>query len=324
MSTITIRPLQNDDREGLLALCQKRTFPESVFLTSEERRRHVIASIERNFETLTTTPEVRCLVIEEEGEIVGSSLCMANTEEGTTGDRQTDLMDFHAPSPRHFEPLLEHILRQAKADGDAYVVSHIFDSQKREAMWLAKAGFRVESFRNAQEVAAGAVFPEHPNFRLRRARQSEVLYIMKLVITHSPLYAPAGRPVDSKAISARFLGVYSELDVKDKKKVSLIMAHRETDEPVGYMILQPKRVEIPQGKLTLYNYDIAVGEEAKGQGLGRYFNFGGMNLLAKMGGGVFFGDTPADNSIAQSASEALGFRPDSKRWGLSLEKPRSM
>lgn len=315
MSTIKIRPLHSEDRQGLLALCRQRAFPESIFLTAEERRERVIAALESHFEQLTSGPQVRCLVIEEGGEIVGSSLCTAGTEEGTTGDLQTDMIDFFAPTPRHFEPLLERILSQAKQDGDAYLVSHVYDCQKREAMWLAKAGFRVESFRNATEVPPDAQFPEHPKFRLRRARQSELLYIMRLVITHSPLYAPAGRPIDPKAISARFLGVYSELDVKDKKKVPLIMAHRESEEPVGYMILQPKRVDIPNGKLTLYNYDIAVGEEAKGQGLGRYFNFGGMNLLARMGGGVFFGDTPADNALAQSASEALGFRPDSRRWG---------
>ena len=321
MNSIIIRPLLPSDREGLLSLCRRRDFADSLFLTPEQRRQRVITALNENFETLATAPDVRCLVIEEEGSIVGSSLCMAATEEGTTGEMQTDLMDFFAPSPRHFEPLLDHILRQARDDGDAYVVSHIFASQKREAMWLAKAGFRIESFRNAQEVAANASFPEHPRYRLRRARQSEVLYIMRLVITHSPLYTPAGRTLDPQMISARFLGVYSELDVRDKKKVALVMAHRDTDEPVGYMIVQPKRVDIPGGKLTLYNYDVAVGEEAQGQGLGRYFNFGGMSLLAKMGGGVFFGDTPGDNTIAQSASEALGFLPDSKRWGISLHAP---
>jgi hypothetical protein len=313
-----VRPLAVDDRAGLRAMCEKRDYPDSIFLTPAERKAKVIAVLEKNFDSLHAHPNLRCLVVEEAGRLVGYSLSLAGDLEGTTGDRQTDLLDFYTPTPRQFEPLIARVKEQARADGDAYVVCTVYHSQKREAMWLAKEGFRVESLRNCREIAPDSVSPEHPRYRLRRARQSEVMFIMRLVMTHSPLYAPAGRPVDPHAIAMRFLSVYSELNVRDKKKVPLIMAERETDIPVAYMILQPKRVEIPHGKLTLYTYDVAVGEEAKGQGLGRYLNFGGMNLMARMGGGIFYGDTPADNTIAQSASEALGFRPDSKRWGFAL------
>jgi hypothetical protein len=313
-----VRPLQADDRAGLHALCQKRSYPESIFLTAEQRKAKVLSVLEQHFDSLHAHPNLRCLVVEEKAEVVGYALSAAGDMEGTTGDLQTDLLDFYTPTPWQFEPLMAAIKEQARRDGDAYVVCTVFASQKREAMWLAKEGFRVESFRNCREIAPDNESPEHPRYRLRRARQSEVMFIMRLVMTHSPLYAPAGRPVDPQAIAMRFLSVYSELNVRDKKKVPLVMAERESDLPVAYMILQPKRVEVPNGKLTLYTYDVAVGDEARGQGLGRYLNFGGMNLMARMGGGVFFGDTPADNTLAQSASEALGFRPDSKRWGFAL------
>jgi hypothetical protein len=316
--TFLIRPLRPEDRSWLRNLCEKRDYPESIFLTAAQRRDKVLATLDKNFDQIHDHPTLRCLVVEEEGEPVGYALSLAAVIEGTTGDLQTDLLDFYAPTPRQFEPLIEQIKEKARADGDAYVVCTVYAPQKREAMWLAKAGFRIEQLRNCREIAADSVSPEHPKYHLRRARQREVLYIMRLVMTHSPLYAPAGRPVDPQAIAMRFLGVYGELSVRDKKKVPLILADRETDYPVGYMILQPKRVDVPNGKLTLYTYDVAVGEEAKGQGLGRYLNYGGMNLMAKMGGGIFFGDTPGDNAIAQSASEALGFRPDSKRWGYAL------
>lgn len=317
-TSCSIRPLQSNDRSGLRAVCEKRGHPDSIFLTPEQRKHKVLKLLDDNFEKLQKHPSLRCLVVEEASEIVGYALSLCGEEEGTTGDLQTDLLDFYVPTPRQFEPLMEKIKEQARADGDAYLVSTVYTSQKREAMWLAKEGFRIESIRNCREIAPDNVSPEHPKYQLRRARQNEVMFLMRLVMTHSPLYAPAGRPIDPQQIALRFLGVYSELNVRDKKKVPLVLAHRETDIPVAYMILQPKKVEVPHGKLTLYTYDVAVGEEAQGQGLGRYLNYGGMNLMAKMGGGVFFGDTPADNSIAQSASEALGFLPDSKRWGFAL------
>jgi hypothetical protein len=316
--TILIRPLQAGDRSALRALCARREFPDSIFLSPQQRRDRVLSVLDKQFYTLHAHPNLRCQVVEEDAELVGYALCLAGEVEGTTGDLQTELMDFYVPTPRQFEPLIEVVKETARKDGDAYLVSNVYGSQKREAMWLAKAGFRVEQYRNCREIPPDNVSPEHPRYRLRKARQSEVLFIMRLVMTHSPLYAPAGRPVKAGEIAARFLSVYSELDVRDKKKVPLVLVDRQTGYPVGYMILQPKRVDIPHGKLTLYTYDVAVGEEAAGQGLGRYLNYGGMNLMAKMGGGIFFGDTPADNTIAQSASEALGFRPDSKRWGCAL------
>lgn len=321
MSVSLVRPLALSDRSWLMELCRRRSYPESIFLTPEQRRAKVLSVLEEKFEALTSHPRLRGLVVEDDGEPVGYALALANDVEGTTGDLQTDLLDFYTPTPRQFEPLLAHLVEQARADGDAYLISTVYSSQKREAMWLAKAGFRVESLRNCREIAPDNVSPEHPRFRLRRARQTEVFFLMRLVMTHSPLYAPAGRPIDPQQVAVRFLGVYSELNVRDKKRVPLVMVDRQTEEPVAYMILEPKRVEVPQGKLTLYTYDVAVGDEVKGLGLGRYLNYGGMNLMARMGGGVFFGDTPADNTLAQSASEALGFRPDSKRWGLALHPP---
>lgn len=316
--TMLVRSLQSEDRAALRAICQSRGYPESIFLTPEQRRAKVLEILDRHFLDLANHPETRCQVVEEDGEVTAYALCLAQQVEGTTGDLQTDLLDFYSPTPRQFEPLIARVKEVARSDGDSYLVSQVFSSQKREAMWLAKAGFRVEQHRNCREIAPTDQAPEHPDYRLRRARQSEMLFIMRLGMTHSPLYTPAGRPIDPAAVQARFLSVYSELDVRDKKKVPLVLVHREVDIPVGYIILQPKRVDIPKGKLTLYIYDVAVGEEVKGQGLGRYLDYGGMNLLARMGGGIYFGDTPGENVLAQSAAEALGFQADSKRWGFAL------
>ena len=315
---LTVRLLQAEDRSSLRALCARRELPDSIFMPSEQRRDKILEILDQHFEALLNGANTRCFVVEEEDGLTGFTLSGANVIEGTTGDLQTEIVDYYADTPRQFEPLIEATKEQARKDGDAYLVATAFAPQKRESMWLAKAGFVVETLRNAQYFGPETKAPQHPKYRLRKAKQAEMLFVMNLVTTHSPLYVPAGRPTDPQAIAARFMAVYSQLDVKDPTKVPLVMVGREDHLPVGYMILEPRRIETPGGLLTLYTYDVAVGDEAKGQGLGRYLNYGGMNLIAKMGGGIFFGDTPANLTLAQSASEALGFRPDSKRWGCKL------
>lgn len=315
---ITVRHLLPTDAGALKVVCATRPFPESIFLSAEERRAKVLEVLDDHEHFLWRAEGMRGLAVEVDGELVGYALFRLGQTEGTTGDLQTELLDFYTRSPLEFEPLLSQVIEQARTAGDSYVVAEVFSPQKREAMWLAKAGFRIEQHRNCRDVPPASVSPEHPRFHLRRAHQREMLFIIRLAMTHSPLYTPAGRKVDPHAVSARFMGVYAEMDVRDKHKVPLVLVENRSDLPVGYIILQPKRVEIPGGKLTLYTYDVAVGEEAHGQGLGRYLSFGAMNLMAKMGGGILYGDTPADNKLAQSASEGLGFRSDSHRWGLGL------
>lgn len=121
-----------------------------------------------------------------------------------------------------------------------------------------------------------------------------------------------------KKLQQRFVNLYSEMDPNDKTKVPLVLEERSSKELLGYIILEPRRVFVTQGKLILYIYDIAVSDTAHGKGLSRYLCGGGEALLAKMGGGVFFGDISADNVLAVGAQKGLGFQLDSTRWGLRL------
>lgn len=315
---IEIRDWVASDKASLRDLLVQRSFPDSLFLSAEQRREKVLQTLSHHRDTLHEHPTLRCLIAQEQGRAVGYAVLQANQTDGVTGDEQTELLDFHAPTPRHFEPLIAAIRRRAVADGDSYLICNVFASQKREAMWLAREGFVLESRRNVKVVLPGEKAPEHPDYRLRRARQTETLFMMRLVGSHAPRYAPVGRRSDPEEISHRFLSLYSGLDVRDRKKVPLVLVHREEDYPVGYIILQPGKVEVPGGPLTLYLYDVAMAEEKTGAGLGLYLHRGGINLLGQMGGGLFYGDTASSNVLAQSAAETMGLIADSARWTLAL------
>ncbi len=313
-----VRDWRPSDEPPVRDLVARRSFPDSLFLSSEQRREKVLQTLSQHRDDLHEHPTLRCLIVEEQGQPVGYAVLAAHQVDGVTGDDQTELLDFYAPTPRPFEPLIAAARQRAIADGDSYIICNVYASQKREAMWLAKERFVLESRRNVKVVQPGEKAPEHPDYRLRRARQTETLFMMRLVGSHAPRYAPVGRRSNPEEVSGRFLSIYAGMDVRDRKKVPLVLVHREEDYPVGYIILQPGKVEAPGGPLTLYLYDVAMAEEKTGAGLGLYLHRGGINLLGQMGGGLFYGDTAASNNLAQSAAETMGLIADSARWTLAL------
>lgn len=315
-SDLLVRAWRPTDADWLAQQVSRRIYPDSLFMSGERRREKMLQTLQAQRDTLHEHPTLRCLLLVEGGLPVAYALLLVGQTDGVTGDQQTELLDFHAPTPRQFEPLIQGVKEQARAHGDSYLICNLYAAQKRETMWLAKERFALESRRNVMSVAPGQSVPEHPHYRLRRARQIETLFMMRLVTTHAPRYAPAGRRVDPAEVSGRFLAIYSTMDVRDRKKVPLVLVHREEDFPVGYIILQPDKVD--GGPLTLYLYDVAMAEEMTGAGLGLYLHRGGINLLGQMGGGLFYGDTAASNRLAQSAAETMGLVADSSRWALAL------
>lgn len=255
-ATPIVRPLSTDDFTDLVALCARRPFPESVFFTPEERRSNLLKALDERFSSFWSVPGASCLVVAQEGRITGYALSLANQIEGITGELQTELLDFYCPTPFEFEPLLAEVVAGARENHDSYLVCQVFSGQKREALWLSKAGFGVEQNRNFREIHPTSLAPEHPDYRLRRAQQREMMYVIRMAMKYSPLYTPAGRNVDPQEVSRRFLSVYSQMDVRDKKKVPLVLAERATDLPVGYIILQPKQIAGTKRRLTLYTYDV--------------------------------------------------------------------
>lgn len=313
-----IRELQPDDRNAILTLCDKRAYPRSQFATVDRMKRIVAEHLNLYFDASERPPELTSRILEVNGEIRGFMTVEANEVESITRQPQTVVCDYHAETAEQFAALMEWATEFAKSfDDDYLVLSHFEDFDDRKP-WLEQCGFRPELVRVARTIGPDHQAFEDPDFRVRRANHSEMLFILRLVSSHSPLYRPAHRDVDVELIQQGFLNVYSNITPRSKERVPLVLEEKESGEVVGYIIVQPGRVLGRNGALTLYIYDIAVDPDFPRRGMSRHLCAGGEKLLARMGGGVFYGDISADNKLALGAQKGLGFAVDSMRWGLPL------
>ncbi len=313
-----VRPVRLEDRAQLLEICRRRRYPQTVFQSAEEMRERALAAVESRLEELADSPQAIGLVVESKGEIRGYALAEKNALESITHEPQTVVAEQWGEDPEALAALFDRLADLGRESGDRYLVCYLFADQSEQVPLLERRGYRSELLRVAKPVGPDHNAPSHPNFRIRKANSTDMLFVMSLVAQHSPIYTPAHREGDKILLQQRFVGLYAEMDVNDPRKVPLILEEIRTKEQMGYIILEPRRVFETSGQLILYIYDIAVGESGAGQGLSRYLCGGGEALLARMGGGVFFGDISADNVLAVGAQRGLGFTLDSTRWGLRL------
>lgn len=316
--SLNVRALRPSDRDDLQRFVSEREYPTSVFASPELARKLALEDFDQAFLSATTQENIFCLVAILQERIVGFVLGQLNETESITGDPQTEIVDYCASAQPVFHMLLAETARRAREAGDHYLVCHTNETQEKEKRWAEAFGMTTELYRTYMTVRGDEEFPVHPEYRVRRAKEHEMLFIMSVVADHSPAYIPAFRPVDEKAVQASFVDSYSSLSARDKKKVPLVLWHKPTDDLVGYMILMPQKLFRGRGPLAMYMYDIAVGERGQGKGLSKWLALGSKALMAKMGGGFLFGDVSPENKLALSATLALGSRIDSRRWGLRL------
>lgn len=318
MSEIVVRPVELVDKAGLREFCQNRKHPDSAFISAEEMKRHSLRTLDQSFEALAELEELDCWVALKDQRPIGYLIAQSGQTESITGESQTVVLEAAAANKAAFDRLLEVAVARAREAEDDYIVIYTYQTQKVEQLWVHAFGFKQELLRHYLEARPGQNFDHHPDYQLRPAAEHELLFILRVVADHSPAYIPGNRPVDELEIRKGFVNSYTDLSVRDRKKVPCVLAARSGEELVGYIILKPGRMLGDTGPLGLYVYDIAIGSQGHGKGLSRYLVSGTQELLKKMGGGFIYGDVSATNSLAVSAQRALGFQLDSIRWGMAL------
>lgn len=313
-----VRAAESGDLDDLLEICQRRSYPATVFIEPEQMKETAVDFFRGYFQK--PGPELRLEVLTKGDRVVGYVVVEPRQIESITHQCQTQIGDCYAAEWEHFCHLADRACEIAREVGDLFVVGWNFVSSLETADWLTRYGFHEELKRAVLPVAKDARGPEHPEFPIRPAADNDMTFIMRLVANNSPLYCPAKREVDYSKIQMGFVKAYSALGPRNKKRVPLIMYHRSSGELMGYLIVEPSRVLGRGRRLTLYGYDVAVAPEAPKVGLSRYLCGAAQTLLGRMGGGIFFGDATADNILALNAQRALGFVIDSVRWGHHLEK----
>lgn len=311
-----VREIVVEDQAQVLELCRSRPFPDTAFRHPEKTRQGALALVEQAFPLLGSDPKTRALGLFEGEQLMAYTLFRTGEIESITREPQTVMGDYYTPEQEQFEALFSESKKVASSAGDHYLVFDLFSDSPQLEPWAQSLGFVPELIRVVRQVTPDHKGASDDRFRVRRAKELELLFIIKLVSQNSPLYRPAGRTIDPAKLQQGFVNSYSSLSARDNKKVPLLIESVEGGQPLGYLIVEPNRV--PGGELTLYIYDIAVLPETRGQGLARYLLGGGESLLARMGGGVFYGDISADNTPAVKTQQALGFSIDSTRYGARL------
>lgn len=311
----TVRNATLQDRASVLELCLKRDYPHSTFLGKDQMKKVVSGHLAAFFGSSEHSLKLVAKVLEEQEQIVGFLLLEVNEQESITKQSQTVICDYHAADADQFHQLVRSALEVASENKDEYLIVSNYEDFSARVCWLEEVGFKQEILRVAKVVSPSHQAAEHPNFRIRKATDNDMLFIMRLVADHSPMYCPANRGVDKELVQRGFLQAYTSITPRNKKRVPLILEDKRCKDLAGYIILEPGRVFGEGGALTLYIYDIAIAPEITDKGLSRYLCAGGERLLAQMGGGVLFGDISADNRLAVGAQKGLGFSLDSTRWG---------
>lgn len=306
------------DRDDILRLCRSRDYPRSAFATQEESKQLALDSLEPTLQALSQKQDIFGLVAYNERQISAYMFGQASQKDSLTDEPQTKILELVAPCQSDFDALISGAAERAKEGKDAYLVYHTFESQSSEMDWAKAQGFKTELLRSYMKVSAEEEIPSHPDYKLRRAKKSEIPFLVQLVQQHCPSYIPAHRTVDIAQLRREYSVLYRGLPINDKKKVPLVLVRRSSEVLMGYVILQPGRLFGDRGPAGMYVYDVAIGPAGHGLGLSRWIALGTRELMKKMGGGVIYGDISPLNRLSLGANLALGGRIDSRRWGLKL------
>lgn len=317
-SSVKYRPWEPGDKNELRAFFAQHIFPHSAFLSSQGKYEMTLRHFETSFESILTESDCCAVLAVEYGNILGIVVIKTGRKESITQEKQSEILELISDGQETFRELLILAAKEARKAGDAYLVYHTLESQALEKSWAKEFGFQTELVTTYIKIPAGESFESHPDYRLRKAEEHEILFILGVITDHSPAYIPAHRVIDKEEIQASFLDSYSELSSQDKKRVPLVLERISSGALLGYIILQPNRLLGKTGPLTMYLYDIAIGPKGYGLGLSRWIELGAKQLMSKMGGGFLYGDVSPANKIAMSANLSWGTQIDSRRWGLKL------
>lgn len=315
--SLRIRRAEEADFPEVERLCAQKPYWDSLFLSATELREFTLTHLRQNFERLRGNREAVLLVADREQELMGYMLLFLRTRETITQEWQTLIFDTAVPDYATLEEFLPVARRWARRARDSYLVVHLQEENRREQIWYYRLGFRPELNRVVKPVAPGFTGPTHPHYLVRKARNHEHLFIVRVNAEYSALYRPAGRDTDLQTVRKSFLGAYVNLNLQDQGMHYLILEERQTRLPAGYIILVEHELPMNKG-LAYYTYDVAVAPEFAGRGLSLYLCGAAETLVGDRGGGLLFGDTSLDNRAAVNGDRQLGFQIDSKRWGLRV------
>ena len=315
--SISIRKAGPDDRDSFLRLIlDKKTYPPYLIrdLSSDSQKIAHVSSYRAHWELDWEAHRFQILLAERGRSLKGYAVLRGDLIDSVTRQAQTCVYDFWAQTPALARDLLEEARASAVQLGTKHLVIEVSPDQADERVLVESLGYLPEIHRVARRAQAWTA-PDGAVFALRRARQTDSLFVIHLNAVSLPVVIPPGRPLDMDRISMDFMTHYATLDLESDPEL-LVLILEKGRRQAGYLILKRG---VPSTNLA-YVYDIAVDRRYQGQGAAQHLVNGGSDAVFQEGFTALTGDISATNPRAlKTAIQGLGFEVERHRYGRPVD-----
>lgn len=289
-------------------------YPGSLFLDEAAYLDRALLRLRDTLPRLSELPDVRILVLQADGGLVGYLLFVVDDEHGVTHQMQAVILDFAVFRFEALSKLLSRARKTVAAFENEFMVVDLAAADKRTQIWFYRCGFRPEQTRVVKLFARGTCGLSSPDFPVRPVRADDLPFIMEVHAAYSRAYRPAGRHVDLRELELHYQMAYLNLDLSSP--YYFILEEAASSRRAGYLLLH----EGPPvaSKRSFYVYDVAIAPEFSGRGLSVYLQ-GAAEQVAGREGGFIYGDGSLDSASIASWHSQMGYPVDTIRFGLHVK-----
>lgn len=311
----TVRGARPGDLAALEELRGAVKYPGSHFFDRESYHQTAIQRLRECLPHLHEFPDHRCLVLVQDERPVGYLLFEVDHEHGVTHELQAQLLDYAVFSFEALEALVHRARKIVAAFENVYLVVDLPAADKRTQLWFYRCGFRAEQHRAVKLIARGHRGAASPDFRIRKAENSDLPFILEVHSAYTGAYLPAGRDTDLETLEFRYQLFYLGLDLDNKADSThyQILEEASSGRPAGYIFI--KEGPVFGATPSFYVYDVAIAPAYAGRGLSRYM-IGAAETLAGREGALLYGDGSLSTPVIASWHAQMGYQIDTYLFSL--------
>ena len=306
-----VRLAKAEDLPELERLRRVVPYPGSQFLNERDYLERALGRLRDALPRLGQLPDVRVLLLTQEGAASGYLFLTVDEEHGVTHQIQAELLDFAVFNFEALAKLTARARKIVRAFENEYLVVDLAAGDQRTQLWFYRCGFRGEQSRVVKYIEKGQTSRLPPDFPIRLAGPDDLFFILEVHAAYTHAYRPAGREVDLAALESSFQMTYLMLELPNP--LYFVMEEAASGKRAGYLLLKPG--ETVAGSKTFYVYDVAIAPEFSGRGLSRYLQAKAENVAAEEGGFVY-GDGSLEVAALGSWHGQMGYPVDTIRFGL--------
>ena len=325
------RAARPEDLDNFLKLVERQDYPpyQLSSVGTEERRRAHLQVYRASWLKDWKREKIEVILAEVDQQIVGYLVLKHGLTESVTHDSQSAIYDCYGDNEDVRRALFEHARVRARKAKSEYLVLQVGSPPNPDIAFYESLGYRAENHRVGCRTRPYQLPAESP-FRIRPARQSDLMFIRYLSAVSVKFIVPAGRPIDLPAVTMNFLNAYSDLELEDDPYFLPLILMKGRKEAGYIMFKLPGAEGFPKPvaafgsgpELGGYVYDLAVRPEYQGHGAALILLQSGENALYERNLPILAGDISASNPRAlKTTMKRLSYKIDWSRYGRPVDEP---